>query len=83
MAGNEIIETQTYYTQPENDWEFDDTQKLSYNNPVFLEQCKRKGITVKDEGWVPQHKIGETPDKEDEVEEVDEVDEVEENDNDE
>ena len=75
MAGNEIIETQTYYTVPENDWIFDDTQKLSYNNPVFLEQCKRKGIKIEDldTSWVTQHKIGEAepePDEdEDEIEE--------------
>lgn len=74
-AGNEIIETQTYYTQPENDWEFDDTQKLTYNNPVFTEQCKRRGIKVEDldKGWVPQHKIGE--ESEDEIIEDDDLDE--------
>ncbi|MBQ8218281.1 MAG: hypothetical protein IJZ79_03155 [Bacilli bacterium] len=74
-SGNEIIETQTYYTQPENDWEFDDTQKLTYNNPVFTEQCKRRGIKVEDldKGWVPQHKIGE--ESEDELIEDDDLDE--------
>lgn len=67
-AGNEIIETQTYYTQPENDWEFDEDQKLSYNNPVFIELLKRRGKNFDElnTGWVPQHKIGEEPEEEDE-----------------
>lgn len=71
-SGNEIIETQTYYTQPEDDWVFDDTQKLSYNNPVFTEQCKRKGIKLEeiDTGWVPQHKIGDVQEEELDEEEL-------------
>lgn len=71
-SGNEIIETQTYYTQPENDWMFDEDQKLSYNNPVFVELCKRQGKNFDElnTGWVPQHKIGEEPEEEeDEIEE--------------
>ena len=74
-AGNEIIETQTYYTQPEKDWEFDEEQKLSYNNPVFADLLKNQGRKIEDldKGWVPQHKIGEAepePDEdEDEIEE--------------
>lgn len=65
------------------DWEFDDTQKLSYNNPVFLEQCKRKGIKIEDldTGWVPQHILSEDleedeeyEDEEDEESELDEED---------
>lgn len=71
-SGNEIIETQTYYTQPEDDWVFDDTQKLSYNNPVFTEQCKRKGIKLEeiDTGWVPQHKIGDVQEEDLEEDEL-------------
>lgn len=42
-SGQEIIETQTYYTQPKKDWKFDENQKLSYENPVFEEQCKILG----------------------------------------
>ena len=63
-SGNEIIETQTYFTQPENDWVFDDKQKLSYNNPVYLEQCKIKGITIEDNGWVKQHPLDEEVEEE-------------------
>ena len=79
-AGNEIIETQTYYTQPENDWEFDEDQKLSYNNPVFVELCKRRGKNFDElnTGWVPQHKIGEEPEEEEEIEEDDELDDIDE-----
>lgn len=83
MAGNEIIETQTYYTVPENDWVFDDTQKLSYNNPVFLEQCKRKGIKIEDldTGWVPQHILSEDSEEDEEYEdEEDEESELDEED---
>lgn len=69
-SGNQIIETQTYFTMPENDWEFDDTQKLSYNNPVFIEQCKRRGRKLEelDTGWVPQHKLD---DEDSDIEEID------------
>ena len=84
-SGNEIIETQTYYTQPENDWEFDEDQKLSYNNPVFIELCKRRGKNFDElnTGWVPQHPLDEEPaeeeeefDEEPEDDEDDEVDEA-------
>lgn len=54
------------------DWEFDEDQKLSYNNPVFIELCKRQGKNFDElnTGWVPQHKIGEEPEEEeDEIEE--------------
>lgn len=54
------------------DWEFDEDQKLSYNNPVFVELCKRRGKNFDElnTGWVPQHKIGEEPEEEeDEIEE--------------
>ena len=32
---------------------------MTYNNPVFLDQCKNKGIKVADidKGWVPQNKL--------------------------
>ena len=72
QSGNEIIETQTYYTQPEDDWVFDEEQKLTYDNPVFIEQKNRKHEEIKDEGWVPQHKVDESPEdiKEEEIEEM-------------
>ena len=55
-SGNEIIETQTYYTQPENDWEFDTCAFLTFNNPEFLKQCKKRNINVEElnTGWVKQ-----------------------------
>ena len=72
-SGNEIIETQTYFTVPETDWEFDTDQKLTYNNPVFIEQCKRRGLKFDElnKGWVPQYKLDE---KDDDIEEVDDED---------
>lgn len=61
------------------DWEFDEDQKLSYNNPVFIELCKRQGKNFDElnTGWVPQHKIGEEAEEPDEEieEEEDEFDE--------
>ena len=55
-TGNDIIETQTYYTQPEKDWVFDEDMLLTYNNPVFKEQCKLRNIKIDDlnTGWVKQ-----------------------------
>lgn len=71
-SGQEIIETQTYYTQPEKDWEFDTSLKMTYNNPVFTEQCKLRKIEIDNTGWVEQVPFG----KQDKmlVQEVDEFD---------
>lgn len=77
-SGQEIIETQTYYTQPENDWIFDDTQLLTYENPVYLEQCKRKGVKVDDSGFIPQKPLDEEADEEemidDDEDDIDDID---------
>jgi hypothetical protein len=51
------------------DWVFDDKQKLSYNNPVYLEQCKIKRITIDDSGWVKQHPLDEEVEEEEIIEE--------------
>ena len=61
QSGKEIIETQTYYTQPEDDWVFDETLRATYNNPVYLEQKKRRKEPVDDSGFVPQHPLDEQP----------------------
>ena len=52
------------------DWEFDEEQKLSYNNPVFADLLKNQGRKIEDldKGWVPQHKIGEAEPEPDEAE---------------
>lgn len=76
-SGNEIIETQTYYTQPEKDWEFDDQQLITYNNPVFHEQCKLRGIKPDDSGFIPQKPLDEVDENDDK-----DIDEVDENDDD-
>ena len=72
-SGQEIIETQTYYTKPESDWEFDEDQILTYNNPVFKDQCKLRGkdFDKLNTGWVPQRKLDEI-DEEEEEEEIEE-----------
>lgn len=56
------------------DWEFDTDQKLTYNNPVFIEQCKRKNVNFDElnTGWVDQHTLNKVPDEPDEDEENDE-----------
>ena len=64
QSGNEIIETQTYYTQPENDWIFDENLKATYDNPVYTEQKKRKNETIDNSGFVPQHPLDEQPPEE-------------------
>ena len=56
-SGNDIIETQTYYTVPEKDWEFDLEQRLTYNNPEFIKQCKLRKVEIDNTGWVPQIKL--------------------------
>ena len=75
-SGNEIIETQTYYTQPELDWVFDENQKLTYNNPVFTDQCKKQGRDwdALNTGWVDQHPLDENPESKDDDDDDDEDD---------
>ena len=50
--GSSIVEIQTYYTKPEYDWVFDENQKDTYTNPIFLEQKKLRKEEVDDSGWV-------------------------------
>lgn len=64
QSGNEIIETQTYYTEPENDWVFDETQKMTYDNPVYIEQKKRKHETIDDSGFTVPKKLDELDEEE-------------------
>ena len=71
-SGNEIIETQTYYTDPASDWEFDDTQLITYDNPVFTEQCKKRNIKIDKTGFTKQFKLDELED--DDINEDDDID---------
>jgi len=50
------------------DWEFDEEQKLTYENPVFEEQCKRRGRNFDElnTGWVEQIYMEESDEDEDE-----------------
>jgi hypothetical protein len=57
QSGNEIIETQTYFIKPERDWVFDENLKMTYNNPVFLEQKEKRNEPINDSGWVAQYKL--------------------------
>ena len=78
QSGNEIIETQTYYTEPENDWVFDETQKMTYDNPVYIEQKKRKHENIDDSGFTIPKKLSEL----DDTDEQPEVNTFDENDDD-
>ena len=76
-TGNDVIETQTYFTQPHLDWEFDTNMFVTFNNPEFEKQCKTKGIDVDklNTGWVkqiPLDKLAE--EQEEEIPEDDNVD---------
>lgn len=46
------------------DWEFDEDQLLTYNNPVFVEQCKRrnKDFDKLNTGWIVQKPLDEEED---------------------
>ena len=57
QSGNEIIETQTYFIKPERDWVFDENLKMTYSNPVFLEQKEKRNEPINDSGWVAQYKL--------------------------
>lgn len=63
------------------DWEFDEEQILTYNNPVFVEQCKIRGkdFDKLNTGWVPQKNLDEVeelePDPEDDDDEFDDINE--------
>lgn len=72
QSGNEIIETQTYYTQPEKDWVFDEDAYETYQNPNFKEQCKIQGrdFDKLNTGWVKQIPLDEILDS-DEDEDID------------
>lgn len=79
-SGNEIIETQTYFTQPHLDWEFDTNAALTFNNPEFLKQCKTRGVNVEElnTGWVKQYPLDHVPEdleEEDEDKDLEEISE--------
>ena len=42
------------------DWVFDETLKMTYDNPVFIEQKKRKKEAIDDSGFVRQYKLDES-----------------------
>ena len=67
QSGNEIKEVQTYYTQPEKDWEFDEDQHLTYENPVWQEQkyghkleAEELSELLRMPEWVAQHPLNES-----------------------
>ena len=56
---NSIIDAQTYYTAPINDWVFNENLKMTYNNPEFHKQLKHqnKDINELNTGWADQYKV--------------------------
>ena len=76
-AGNDVIETQTYFIQPHLDWEFDTNMFATFNNPEFKNQCKAKGVDVDklNTGWVKQIPLDKLDEEqEEEIPEDDNVD---------
>lgn len=68
VGKKEIYEVQTYWIEPEKAWEFDEEQKLTYDNAVYLKQCELRGKTPDMSGFVTPQKICELPEPEDEPE---------------
>lgn len=64
------------------DWEFDEEQLLTYNNPVFVEQCKRrnKDFDKLNTGWIKQKPLDEDEEIMAEDEDLDDDDELDEED---
>ena len=75
-VGSEIIEVQTYFTKPENDWVFDENRADTYRNPEFLKQCKLRDRDVDaiNVGWVDQVPFEDGPDPSEEDEDDDDRD---------
>ena len=75
-SGNEIIETQTYFTQPEKDWEFDTNAFLTFDNPEFKKQCKLRNINIDElnTGWVKQVPLDQLEKEDEDEEDKDEKD---------
>lgn len=74
QSGNVIVEVQTYYTQPENDWVFDETQKETYLNPEYEKQKKKRKEVMDQTGFVDQHPITEKFDPTEDDDDVSEDD---------
>lgn len=64
QSGNDIIETQTYYIKPEESWVFDEDLKMTYTNPIFLKQKKKRKEPIDDSGFMPQIPLDEPKDDE-------------------
>ena len=80
QSGNDIIEVQTFYTIPENDWVFDEDLLLTYNNPVFTLQKKNRDEEIDETGFIfadssPSTNTNDEENKEDEIRHVIEDDE--------
>ena len=76
QSGNDIKEVQTYFTQPEKDWVFDENQKLTYMNPEFQKQKYGKVLTESEVNELlgPEGFIVQKQKTEDEISRVEEED---------
>ena len=81
--GNEIVETQTYFTQPEKDWVFDTDAYLTYENSVFQVQQYGHKLTEEEKQkifaepcWVKQVPLDQVDEEDDTVDESDLDDEI-------
>jgi len=67
VGKKDIYEVQTYWIEPENVWVFDEEQRLTYDNAVYLEQCRRKGIEPDMNGFVAPKKVDELEEATEEI----------------
>ena len=77
VGKKDIFEVQTYWIEPEDSWEFDESLKMTYDNAVFLEQKKRRKQVPDELGFVEQYRYDGSELKADEVlEEMQEDEEI-------
>ena len=67
VGKKDIYEVQTYWIEPEKSWVFVEERKDTYENKVYLDQCKLLGKEPDDSGFVTPQKIGELSEPEVEV----------------
>lgn len=77
VGKKDIFEVQTYWIEPEDSWEFDESLRMTYDNAVFLEQKKRRKQVPDELGFVEQYRYDGSELKADEIlEEMQEDEEI-------
>lgn len=81
VGKKEIYEVQTYWIEPENVWVFDEEQRLTYDNAVYLEQCRRLGKEPDMSGFVVPSPVFNDDIDDNGVEAIDESQNIDDDDN--